>query len=129
MIENESETNAYLRIREAMSQIVMAEAVLVGGPGGEEIAGFIPADTAAPIQIVWTSWYPQGQAAYLYEWHGETRTVGGVTAALIYHCTGRLFTPDDIPPAIAEMAQVWNDGALLLIQGLDLPPELIWHGL
>jgi len=81
--------------------------------GGVE-AGFVPPDTAAPLQIVWTFWRPWGFDARLYEWQGETTFERGRTDALIYRPTGRRLTADEIPPAVAEAADLWADGAELI---------------
>ena len=108
---------------------VLSRLLLVGGPfDGHEAAG-LPPDTGAPVQIVWSGWTPQGFDAWLYEWHGETTTSGAFVEALIYRPTGRRLTADEIPPVMAELAEIWVDGALMLMRGLDLPREVMWPGL
>lgn len=104
----------------------MTRLVLTGGPfDGVEIAQ-LPPDTAAPVQVVWSGWSPQGFTAWLYEWHGEEMSVGGYTAALIYRPTGRRIPADMIPPVIADAADDWSNAALLISQVFDVPAELLW---
>jgi hypothetical protein len=117
-----------------------ARIVLTGGPfDGQEVA-FLPPDLAAPVQIVWSGWFPWGFSAYLYEWHGETSTDRGRTDALIYRPPlgqdehlrvhrGRRLGPEEIPSLIAEDAEVWADGAAMIVSAFDVPAELIWPGL
>ena len=93
---------------------------LVGGPfDGEEVAYLAP-DMAAPAQVVWSGWSPQGFTAWLYEWHGETATDRGRTDTLVYRTKGRRLSPKEIPPLIADDAEVWADAADLLV-ALTLP--------
>lgn len=114
---------------------------LVGGPfGGEEI-GFLPPDVAAPLQIAWCGWFPWGFASYLYEWTGQERAMDrGRTSALIYRpvlkdadglrrVRGRRLTLEEIPPVVAEGAEVWADGADLIARAFDVPAEAMWPGI
>jgi hypothetical protein len=90
--------------------------LLLAGPHPLLEAGFVPADTTPPVQIVWCDWRcGQGFAAYLYEWRGETMMDRGRTDALIYHWTGRTLPPQDIPPVMSDAADEWCDGADLVI--------------
>lgn len=82
----------------------LARMLLSGGPFDGEEAGFVPPDTGAPVQIVWSAWMPWGFTAYLYEWHGERTMDRGRTDALVFTCTGRRLAPDEIPPVVAEGA-------------------------
>lgn len=105
-----------------------ARVVLVGGPfDGEEVA-FLPPDLAAPAQIVWSGWFPQGFTAWLYEWHGETTLDRGRVDALVYRPTGRCLPPEEMPPLVAEAAEVWADSADMIITLSTVPRELIWPG-
>jgi len=103
--------------------------LLVGGPFDDHFAAGLPPDTAAPVQIVWSGWTACGFDAWLYEWHGETTTTGAFVEALIYRPTGRRLNPDEIPTVMAEAAETWVDGTLMLMRGLNVPRELIWPGL
>lgn len=107
----------------------IARLTLAGGPFDGEEAAFVPPDTSPPVQIVWSGWSPQGFTAWLYEWHGETTTDRGRTAALVYRPTGRRLGPDEIPPLIAEDVEMWADSADLIARVFDVPPELLWPGL
>ncbi len=105
-----------------------ARLVLTGGPfDGEEVA-FLPPDLAAPAQIVWGGWSPQGFTAWLYERTGETVMDRGRTDALVYRPTGRRLGPDKIPPLIADDTEVWADGAAMIVEAFDAPPEMLWPG-
>lgn len=116
----------------------MARILLSGGPFDGEQVGFLPPDTANPAQIVWTGWFPWGFTAYLYEWRGETSMDRGRTNALIYRPViswrddqpheGRRITPEEIPPAVGDNAEVWADGAAMIVSALDVPAEMIWPG-
>lgn len=99
----------------------LARLMLVGGPFDGHPAGFVPADLAAPVQIVWSGWMPWGFDAWLYEWHGEGRIDRGRTDALVYRATGRRLTADEIPPVLAADSDLWADGAMLL-QRIAPPP-------
>lgn len=102
---------------------------LYGGPfDGEEVA-FLPPDLAAPAQIVWSGWSPQGFTAWLYEWHGTVTMDQGRTDALVYLATGRRLTADEIPPQIAEDTGLWADSAAMIVEAFDVPAELMWPGL
>jgi len=102
---------------------------LYGGPfAGEEVA-LLPPDRAAPVQIVWSGWSREGFTAWLYEWHGQVTVHHGRTDVLVYLCTGRRLAPDEIPPLIAETADMWADGAELIARLSDVPAEMIWPGL
>lgn len=105
-----------------------ARAVLTGGPFDGEEAAFLPPDTSAPVQIVWSGWGPHGFTAWLYEWHGDVTTDRGRTDALVYRPTGRRLAPDEIPPIIGETAEVWADGADLIRHAFDVPVGLMWPG-
>ena len=105
-----------------------ARLVLTGGPFDGETAAFLPPDHLAPAQIVWSAWSPQGFAAWLYEWSGERTTDRGRTDALIYRPTGRRLDPEEIPPLVAEDADVWADGAAVIASAYDVPAELLWPG-
>lgn len=102
---------------------------LVGGPFDGEEAGYLPPDIAAPVQVVWSGWSPQGFTAWLYEWHGEATTDRGRTDALIYRPSGRRLGPEEIPPLIAEVAEVWADGAEMIQRVYDVSPELLFPGI
>jgi hypothetical protein len=106
-----------------------ARLLLVGGPFDNEEAGFLPPDTAAPVQVVWSGWTRHGPDAVLYQWDGETTTDRGRTDALVFRPTGRHLGPDEIPPVMSEMADLWADGALMLVDVLDVPHEMVWPGL
>lgn len=117
----------------------LARAVLRGGPFDGEEAAFVPPDTGAPVQIVWSGWFPWGFSAYLYEWHGETTTDRGRTDALVYRppirqdeylrvFRGRRLSADEIPSVIGEDAELWASSAAMIVAGFDIPPELIWPG-
>jgi hypothetical protein len=106
-----------------------ARLVLTGGPFDGEQAAFLPPDLAAPAQIVWSGWFPWGFDAWLYEWHGERTMDRGRTDALLYRPTGRRLPADEVPYGISELAEVWADGAALIVAAFDVPPELIWPGL
>ena len=102
---------------------------LVGGPFDGQDAGFVPPDVLSPVQVVWSGWMPWGLDAWLYEWHGEVTTDRGRANALVFRATGRRLGADEIPPLIAEQAEVWADGADLIQSAFDVPAELIWPGL
>lgn len=106
-----------------------ARLVLAGGPFDGEQVAFLPPDLAAPAQIVWSSWSPYGFTAWLYEWHGEKTMDRGRTDALIYRPTGRRLAAEEIPPLIAEDTEVWADTAAMIVEGFDVPAELMWPGL
>lgn len=114
---------------------------LVGGPFDGEEAGFLPPDLTAPAQIVWGGWFPWGFSAYLYEWRGDTAMEHGRTEALIYrppvsqgayphpHVSwGRRFGPEEIPPVMAESAELWADTAARIADAFDVPAEMLWPG-
>lgn len=106
-----------------------ARLVLAGGPfDGEEIA-FLPPGLSAPAQIAWSGWLLGGFTSWLYEWHGERTMDRGRTDALVYRPTGRRLDADEIPPLIAEDADVWADSAAMIVNAFDVPPELLWPGL
>jgi hypothetical protein len=115
----------------------MARMVLKGGPfDGHEVA-FLPPDVAAPVQVAWSGWFPWGPTTYVYEWHGEQTTDRGRTDALIYRPalvgdgpvkTYRRLTADEIPYLISEDTEVWADTAALIVEGFDIPAELLWPG-
>lgn len=101
---------------------------LYGGPfHGEEVA-FLPPDLAAPAQIVWSGWSPQGFTAWLYEWHGTVTMDRGRTDALVYLATGRRVAVDEIPPQIEQDTEMWADGAAMIASAFAVPAELIWPG-
>lgn len=107
----------------------LARIVLADGPADGDEVGFLPADTAAPAQIVWSGWLTHvGFTAYVYEWHGERVMDRGRTDAVVYRCTGRRLPPDAIPPLIAETAEVWADGADMIRSAFDVPADLLWPG-
>jgi hypothetical protein len=99
----------------------LARILLVGGPFDGEQAGFVPPDTAPPVQVVWSGWCPHGFDAWLYEWRGETTFDAGRTDALIFRPTGRRIGADEIPPAVATAADLWADAADL-IQSITARP-------
>jgi len=113
---------------------------LAGGPFDGEDAGFLPPDFAAPVQIVWGGWFPWGFSAYLYEWRGQEVALDrGRTSALIYRpiirqaddlrvVRGRRLAPEQIPPVMAESAEVWADGADLIRNAFAVPAEMLWPG-
>lgn len=105
-----------------------ARMVLIG-PFGNIEAGFVPPDIAAAAQIVWSGWFPWGFDAWLYEWHGERTMNRGRTDALIYRRTGRRLAAAEIPPLVGEDTEMWADGAAMIVEGFDVPAELIWPGL
>jgi hypothetical protein len=98
----------------------MASITLIGGPFDDEEVFLLPADTAAPAQIVWTGWFPWGFTAYLYEWRGERTNGGGV----VYRFTGRQLPADDVPYSIGQAAESWVDATLLLASIRPLHPKL-----
>lgn len=106
-----------------------ARLVLVGGPFDGEKVAFAPPDLSVPAQIVWSGWFPWGFDAWLYEWHGETTMDRGRTDALVYRPTGRRLAVDEIPPLIAEDAELWAAGASMIVSASDVPAELIWPGI
>lgn len=117
-----------------------ARLVLWGGPFDGEQVAFLPPDHAAPAQVVWSGWFPWGFSAYLYEWRGETVPDRGRVDALIYRppirqaedlrvVRGRRVPAGEIPPLIAEDAEMWADGAAMIASAFDVPVELIWPGL
>lgn len=91
-----------------------ARLLLTGGPFDGEEAGFVPPDVVAPVQVAWTGFFPWGFAAYLYEWHGETRMDRGRTDALVFHPARRL-TAEEVPYAVAESGEVWASGATMIL--------------
>jgi hypothetical protein len=113
--------------------------LLTGGPFDGHEAAFVPPDTGAPVQVVWSGWFPWGFAAYLYEWHGERATDRGRTDALVFRpvarqvgdrtYVGRLVPAAEIPPRIAEDVELWAGANAGLVEALDLPPEAVWPGL
>lgn len=106
-----------------------ARIVLADGPFPGEQVGYLPPDRPAPGQIVWSAWLSGlGFAAWLYEWHGERSMDQGRTDALLYRCTGRRLHPEEIPPAVGQDADLWADGAALIVAAYDVPAELIWPG-
>jgi hypothetical protein len=107
----------------------LARIRLAGGAFDGEEPAFLPPDLAAPAQIVWAGWFPWGFAAYLYEWHGEKVMDHGRTDALVFRPTGRRLAADEIPPMIENDVEIWADGAALVAEAFDLPPELMWPGL
>ena len=108
----------------------LARLLLADGPFAGDEPAFVPPDTAAPVQIVWSGWIPAvGFTACLYEWHGETTTDRGRTDALLFRYTGGHLGADEIPPLIGEGAELWADTAALVPKCFDVPPELIWPGL
>lgn len=106
----------------------MARVVLADGPFAGEQIGFLPADTAAPAQIAWSSWFPWGFTSYLYEWRRETTTDRGRTDALLYRCTGRILSADEIPPLITEGAELWSLAAVTISEAYAVPAEVMWPG-
>jgi hypothetical protein len=101
---------------------------LYGGPfAGQEVA-FLPPDLTAPAQIVWSCWSPQGFTAWLYEWHGAVTMDRGRTDALVYLFTGRRIPADEIPHLISDDSDVWADSAAMIVEGFDVPAELLWPG-
>lgn len=94
-----------------------ARVVLVGPqehlPDDGEQVGFLPPDTAAPVQIVWSTWKPWGFTAWLYEWHGEALIDRGRTDALIYRAK-RVVPMEEFPPAIGDATDVWADAVDLI---------------
>ena len=117
----------------------LARLLLSGGPFDGEEAAFVPPDTAAPVQIVWSGWFPWGFCAYLYEWRGETVMDRGRADALVYRPVlwwrddlpgeGRAVPAAEIPPIIADDVELWAGANAGLVEALDLPPELVWPGL
>jgi hypothetical protein len=118
---------------------IMARVILRGGPFDGEQVGFLPPDTAAPAQIIWTGWFPWGFTAYQYEWRGETEMDRGRTSALIYRppiyqnehlrvSRGRRVPLEEIPPGLADSADLWSDGAALIVAAYDVPADMIWPG-
>lgn len=107
----------------------MARVVLTGGPFDGQEAMLVPPDLAAPAQVVWSGWFPWGFDAWLYEWHGETTTTGSFVEALVYRPTGRHLDPGEIPYAILEAAELWADGAELMLLVSGFVPGEIWPGL
>lgn len=103
----------------------LARLMLTGGPFDGHPAGFVPADLAPPVQIVWAGWMPWGFDAWLYEWRGEGRFDRGRTDALVFHATGRRLAADEIPPLIAETAAWLADSVAFTAQAHDVSPELI----
>lgn len=106
-----------------------ARLLLIGGPFDGEEAAFAPPDLTVPAQIIWSGWTRQGFTAYVYERTGETAPDEGRTAALIYRATGRRLAPGDIPPLMAQQAEMWADGAEMIRRAFDVPADLIWPGL
>jgi hypothetical protein len=110
----------------------MARVMLADGPADGEQIGFLPPDTTAPAQIVWSGWFPgHGFTAYIYQWYGEATKDRGRTDALVYRCTGRRIPPDDIPPVISEAADLWAAAPAVWAEALamiDVPREVIWPG-
>lgn len=108
----------------------MARILLADGPGDGEQVGFLPADTAAPAQIAWATFLPSvGFTAYVYHWDGKERVMDrGRTDALVYRCTGHRLAPGDIPPAVGDDADLWADGAAMIVAAFDVPAEMIWPG-
>jgi len=108
-----------------------ARILLVGGPfDGQEVAS-VPPDLAAPAQIVWADWHRDGFTAWLYEWHGEVRTEGGYTTALIYRPTGRRLAADEIPPLIAEDVEVWAAAPAVwadAMRAIGIAADMMWPG-
>jgi hypothetical protein len=117
-----------------------ARIVLRGGPFDGEAAAFVPPDTTAPVQIVWSGWFPWGFSAYLYEWRGETVTDRGRTDALVFRppifqdeylraIRGRRVPAEEIPPLMAEAADEWAEGADLLVLYSGFDPGDLFPGL
>lgn len=118
-----------------------ARLLLRGGPFDGDQVGFLPPDVSPPAQIVWTGWFPWGFSAYLYEWRGQEVVMDrGRTSAMIYRppirqvadlraVRGRRLTAAEIPPLIAEDAELWADGAALIVAAFDVPAEMMWPGL
>lgn len=106
----------------------LARVRLVGGPFDGEEVGFLPPDTTAPAQIAWGGWMPWGFDSWLYQWDGERIVDRGRTDALIYRPTGRRLGPEEIPPLIADDAEVWADGADLMMMYSGYAPEQLWPG-
>lgn len=106
-----------------------ARLLLHGGPFDGEVVASLPPDLAAPAQIVWSGWSPRGFTCWLYEWHGEVTMKGAHTDALVYASTGRRLTPDEVPPLIAETAEVWAAAADMIARVCDVPAKLLWPGL
>jgi len=106
----------------------MARIVLVGGPFDGQVAVFVPPDLGVPAQVVWSGWFPWGFDAWLYEWHGETTKGGGFTDALVYRPTGRRLGPEEIPPLVAECAEIWTSGAAMIAAAYGVPASMIWPG-
>lgn len=105
-----------------------ARIVLADGPGDGEQPAFVPPDTTAPVQIAWTVWLPgEGFTAFLYEWRGERTMDRGRTDALVYRCARRL-AADEIPPVIADDAELWADCVATVASAYEVPPEMIWPG-
>lgn len=97
--------------------------MLVGGPfDGHEVGRLLPG-VSPPAQVAWSGWTPDGPSAWLHEWRGE-RTL----SSLIYRPVRRLYPPD-IPPAIAELVEMWADSAAMIVEAFDVPAELLWPGL
>lgn len=95
----------------------LARLLLVGGPFDGEEAGFVPPDHEAPVQVVWSGWQPGvGFTAWLYEWRGDVTADRGRTDALVFRATDRQLAADELPPLIAETADVWADGVALLMR-------------
>jgi len=108
-----------------------ASVLLVGGPFSGQRIGFLPPDTAAPAQIVWSGWLPShGFTAYLYEWHGETRVEQGRADTIVYRRVTpcRRLTADEIPPVISDAADLWAEGAQMFARVMGRPAEVMWPG-
>jgi hypothetical protein len=93
---------------------MFARIKLVGGPFDGEDAGWLPPDCGGPVQIVWAGWMPWGLDAWLYEWHGETTKKLGYTEFLLFRATGRRLAAAEIPPLIADSADLWAAAAVLM---------------
>jgi len=103
--------------------------ILRGGPFDGEAGLFVPPDTAAPIQLVWTGWIERvGFQAWVYEWRGEVEMDRGRTDALVYRPSGRILPADEIPPVIADAAEEWFDAAALMMLYSGYRPEQVFPG-
>lgn len=105
-----------------------AELRLAGGPFDGHRAGFLPPDTAAPIELAWSGWFPWGFSCYVYRWLGGQVVLQGRTSGLIYVFDHRRAL--DIPHVVSEDADLYADAAemILRLHGFPGIPEVIADG-